>query len=177
MDPLFSQLLTDLRRSRFSDLTGSRAAIDLSLSDALINRAIAAVLAGSQGRLRGVTVAAQPGDRLHLDLQLARSFVPSIGVEAMIERQPELPGLPEIVLRWRTIVPGLAALAGSAAAFFKELPPGVRLEADRVFLDLRPLAARAGVADLFPLLSELRVLTRQGAVDLHLVARVSNVQS
>jgi hypothetical protein len=166
------ELLTDLRRRGFADLAGSRAAVDLAIPQSLINRAVAGALAGSESRLRAVTVTIHPDFRFHLDLQLSRGFIPSIPVEAVIDRQPELPGSPEIVFRWRLLVPGLAALAGSAASFFATLPPGVRLEADRVFVDIRPILERAGAADLLPLLSEARLSTRERVLDLHLLARV-----
>jgi hypothetical protein len=165
-------LLNDLRHRGFADLSGSRAAVDLAIPEALINRAVADALAGSEGRLRGVTITIHPEYRFNLDLQLARSFVPSIAVEAVIDRQPEFPASPEMVFRWRTVLPGLAALAGSAASFFKTLPPGVRMAGDNLFLDVRPLLERAGAADLLPLLSELRFSTRAHVLDVHLVARV-----
>jgi hypothetical protein len=76
------------------------------------------------------------------------------------------------VFRWRTRVPGLAALAGSAASFFGKLPPGIRMEGDQVFVDIRPLVERAGASDLLPLLSDLRLSTRDHVVDVHLQARV-----
>ncbi|MGH9315382.1 MAG: hypothetical protein ACRD09_00930 [Vicinamibacterales bacterium] len=167
-------LFDDLRRGRFTELAGSRAAIDLAIPEALINRALADALAGSEGRLRGVTVVVHPDDRFHLDLQLSPSVLPSIAVEAVLDRQPALPESPEFVFRWRTLLPGLAALAGSAASFFKALPPGVRMEGDRVFVDIRPILDRAGAADLPPLLSELRLSTRKHVVDLHLLARVQS---
>jgi len=166
------ELVNDLRRRGFADLAGSRAAVDLAIPQALLNRAVAGALTGSEGRLRAVTVAIHPDYRFHLDLQLSRGFIPSIPVEAVIDRQPELPGSPEIVFRWRLLVPGLAALAGSAASFFKALPAGVRMEGDNVFVDVRPLLERAGASDLLPLLSELSVSTRERVLDVHLVARV-----
>jgi hypothetical protein len=169
----FIDLLDQLRRNRFTDLSGSSAVVDLAIPQALINRAVADALEGSQGRLRGVTITIHPDYRFNLGIQLARSFVPSIAVEAVIDRQPELPGSPEIVFRWRTVLPGLAALAGSAASFFKALPPGVRMSGDNVFVDVRPLLERAGASDLWPLLSELRFSTRERILDVHLVARVS----
>ncbi len=173
MHPRVAELLDNLRRTGFADLTGSRAAIDLAIPEALINRAVADALAGSEGRLRGVTVVIKPGYKFHLDLQLSRSIMPSIAIEAVLDRQPSLPDAPELVFRWRTFLPGLAALAGSAASFLAKLPPGVRLEADRVFVDIRPLLERAAAADLLPLLSELRLSTRDHVLDLHLVARVN----
>lgn len=167
------ELLNDLRRTRFADLAGSRAASDLVIPQRLINRVLADALAGSEGRLRGVTVTIHPEYRFHLDLQLSRSFVPSIAVEAVLDRQPSLPDRPELVFRWRMALPGLAALAGSAATFLGKLPPGVRMEGDRVFVDIRPIVERAGVADLLPLLSELTLSTREQILDVHLVAHVT----
>jgi hypothetical protein len=173
MNPALVSILDDLRRRGFADLAGSRAAIDLAIPQALINQAVAGALAGSQGRLRGVTVTIHPGYRFHLDLQLSLGFIRSIPVEAVIDRQPELPGSPVIVFRFRLLLRGLAALAGSVASFFKVLPAGVRLEGDHLFLDLRPLLDRAGASDLLPLLSELSLSTREDLLDVHLVARVS----
>lgn len=173
MNPALVSILEDLRRSRYADLAGSRAAIDLAIPEALINRALEEALAGSNGRLRGVTVTIQPDHKFHLDLQLSQSFMPSIAVEAVLDRQPALPESPEFVFRWRTLLPGLAALAGSAASFFAKLPPGVRLEADRVFVNIRPLFERAGAADLLPLVSELQISTREHIVDVHLLAHVN----
>ena len=131
----------------FADLAGSRAVVDLAIPQALINQAAAGALTGSEGRLRGVTVTIHPGYRFHLDLQLSLGLIPSIPVEAVIDRQPVLPESPELVFRWRTRLPGLAALAGSAASFFKVLPAGVRMEGDTLFLDLRPLLDRAGASE------------------------------
>jgi hypothetical protein len=167
-----SELLNELRRAGFADLAGSRAAVDLAISETLINRAIADALARSHGRLRGVTVTVHPEYRFHLDLQLSRAFVSSVAVEAVLDRQPSLPEAPELVFRWRLALPGLASLAASAASFFGKLPPGVRMERDLVFVDLRPLFERAEAEDLLPLLSELRLATRDHVVDVHLVAQV-----
>lgn len=166
------ELVTDLRLRGFADLAGSRAAVDLAIPQALINQAVAGALTGSEGRLRGVTVTIHPSDRFHLDLQVSLGFIRSIPVEAVIARQPDLPESPVIVFRFRLLLRGLAALAGSAASFFKVLPAGVRMEGDNLFLDLRPILDRAGASDLLPLLSELSISTREGLLDVHLVARV-----
>jgi hypothetical protein len=84
-----------------------------------------------------------------------------------------MPGSPDLILRWRTRVPGLAALARPFIAFLNpRLPPGVRIDGDLVLVDIRPLFARAGAADLVPLLTELRVATRPQTLDLHVLASV-----
>jgi hypothetical protein len=167
------RLVEDLRRTRFAELAGSRVAADLAVPEALINRALAELFADetgkSRGPVRGARVQVEPGNRFHVDLELGRLFMPSLGVDVVIERQPKLPGSPMLVLKWRSL-PGLTMLAGMAGPFLPTLPPGVRLEGEQVFLDLRPLLARAGASDLLPLLSELRISTRAGAVDIHLSA-------
>jgi hypothetical protein len=166
-------LLSDLRRTRFAELVGSRAAVDLAISQALINRALADALASGEGRLRGVTVTILPEYRFRLDVQLARSFLPSLAIDAVLDRQASLPDAPELVFRWRAALSGLASLAGAAARFLGKLPPGVRTEGDRVFVDIRPFFERAGATDLLPLLSELSVSTREQVLDVHLVAQVT----
>jgi hypothetical protein len=168
-----NQLLNDLRRRRFANLAGSRAAVDLAIPQRLINHVLADAFVESEGRLRGVTVTIHPDYRFHLDLQLSRSFVPSIAVEVVLDRQPSLPDTPELVFRWRTALPGLASLAGSAATFLGKLPPGVRMEGDRVFVDIRPFFERADAADLFPFVSEFTLSTREQILDVHLVAQVT----
>jgi hypothetical protein len=161
-----------LRARRFAELAGSRVEATLAISEPLVNRAVAALLADARGPVRGAEIHVEAGDRFHVKLQLAKTFVPSIGIEATIERQAELPASPVIVFRWRTLLPGLASFAGMAASFFNVLPPGVRLEGERLFLDLQPLLARAGAADLLPLVSELRIGTRAGVIDVRLVMNV-----
>jgi hypothetical protein len=169
MNQGFKQLLAELRRGGFAELAGSRAGADLTIPESIVNRAAAALLADAPGRVRELEIRVEPGDRFHMKLRLAHSFVPSIGIEATIERQPELPHSPAMVLKWRSLLPGLASLAGMAASFFRMLPSGVQLEGDRILLDLRSLLAQAGAADLLPLLSEVRISTRAGAIDLHVV--------
>jgi hypothetical protein len=166
------QLLEDVRARGFSELAGSRVEATLAIAEPLVNRAIGTLLAEGRGMVRGAGVHVEPGERFNVRLHLAKTFVPSIGIEATIERQPELPVSPVIIFKWRTALPGLASFAGMAASFFRVLPPGIRLEGDRLFLDLQPLLARAGAADLLPLLSELRITTRAGVIDLRLAMNV-----
>jgi hypothetical protein len=173
MGPELLGLLENLRSSGFAELSGSRVEADLSIPESVVNRALAIVAEGLRERITSLGVRIQEGDRFQVDLDLAQRFVPPITIDVLIERQPDLPGSPDLVLRWRTRVPGLAALARPFIAFLNpKLPPGVRIDGDLVLIDLRPLFARAGAADLMPLLTELRVATRPQALDLHVLAAV-----
>jgi hypothetical protein len=173
MGPELLGLLENLRSSGFAELSGSRVEADLSIPESVVNRALAIVAEGMRERITSLGVRIQEGDRFQVDLNLAQRFVPPIAIDVLIERQPDLPASPDLVLRWRTRVPGLAALARPFIAFLNpKLPPGVRIDGDLVLIDLRPLFARAGAADLIPLLTELKVATRPQALDLHVLAAV-----
>jgi hypothetical protein len=167
-----TELVEEVRSHGFAELAGSRAAADLTIPESLVNRAATAMLADAGGRVRGIEIRVEPGSRFHVKLQLAKSFLPPIGLETTIERQPELPQSPEIVLKWRSVLPGFASIAGTFASFLNVLPEGIRLDGDRIFLDLRPMLARAGFADLLPLLSKLQISTRAGFVDVRVDVNV-----
>jgi hypothetical protein len=173
MNPDLIRIVEELRRDGFSELAGSRVEANLSVPQSVVNRALAAVADGIRERITSLSVRIEDGDRFHVDLELAQRFVPAIAIEVFIERQPDLPASPDLVLRWRTRVPGLAALARPFIAFLNpRLPPGVRIDGDLVLVDLRPLFARAGAAELVPLLTQLRVATRPQTLDVHVLASV-----
>ena len=80
-------------------------------------------------------------------LKLTRpAFLPSVSVRLFIERQPELPISPVFVVRME-LPAGLMGLAGSAMKMVGSLPAGLRLEGDRLEVDLRVLLDRANVSD------------------------------
>jgi hypothetical protein len=77
-----------------------------------------------------------------------------------------------LVLRLETS--GLSALAGAALRFLNALPPGVRMEADRIFLDLATLLEARGLAPYLAYVNELRINTVDGAVVLFIRGRISS---
>ena len=108
------------------------------------------------------------GNRFDVQVRLARpAFLPPINVTAVIERQAELPGAPAIVLRLSSL-PGVMAFAGGAAAFFNVLPPGVRMEGERVHVDIAELARQHGYAEVLGFVRRLQVTTIEGAVVLEI---------
>ncbi len=70
------------------------------------------------------------------------AFLPPVRIRLTIERQPDLPASPILVLRM--VLEGVAALAGPVLRFLEGLPPGVRLEKDRLYIDLATLLRHYG---------------------------------
>ena len=89
-----------------------------------------------------------------------------------IERQPELPVDPTLVLHltgigglMRFVAPALTSLASG-------LPPGIRLDGDRVFVDLRDVLSAYGEAELIAFAEEMAIGTDEGHVIVVARARV-----
>ena len=163
MEPRLRELLERLQQSRFADLKGTHASVHAPISERLVNDVIAANLARG-GAVSEVRVRPHASNRLEIQVKLARpAFLPPLTFAAVIERQPEFPHSPEIVLRL-TSLPGVMALAGGAAAFFNVLPPGVRMHGDRVIVNLADLARQHGRVDALELIRRLHVLTDEAVV-------------
>jgi hypothetical protein len=112
----------------------------------------------------------EAGDRLSVKITPRTGFFPSITIKLSIDRQPELPGNPVLVLRMA--MGGLMGFASSALPIGSMLPPGVRMEADRIFVDLAAMAAQRGFGDLLPYLRQLRVNTEDGRAVVQVEAGV-----
>jgi hypothetical protein len=137
MDAWMAQLIGSLREGRATDVAGSRAAVDVALSEALLNGAIAERLPPN-GAIKDVRLRIADGHaRVTLRLERPR-FLPPIGATVTIERQPDLPASPTLGLRLG-LPAGLGMLAGLGANLFATLPPGLRLEGDRLTVDLAAL--------------------------------------
>ena len=140
----------------------------IPVSERLLNEVVAAAIPPSVP-VRDVAVHPKNGNRLVLRAKPARlDFLPSLNVTVAIEQQPALPDSP-LVLRLLTF-PGLIALIGAAFPFASRLPRGVRMERDRVYVDLKSLLEHQGYGDLVPLITSLRITTDEGnlTVDVEL---------
>lgn len=165
-------LLRQQQASGFADLAGAQVTASVPLTDRLLNQVIAANLP-PDGVLRHTELHAHAGERLTLRVTLAKpSFLPPLNVNLQIERQAQLPDSPVIVLKVAGAV-GLMAMAGSAVGLAKGLPPGMRLEGDRIYVDLRAMLRPHGADTLLDLLEELYVATADGVVTLAFRARVA----
>jgi hypothetical protein len=165
------RLFAEQESSGFADLAGSEGQGAVRLSERLLNAIVAGQMRGS-GAIREVQVSPLAGNRLALRLFLARpSFLPPIPVEVTIDRQPSLPGDPVLALTLSGMG-GLLRFAGPAAGFLNVVPPGVRMEGDRVFVDIRAALARYGLTSVLDYLQDVRVTTEAGRLVVAFTARV-----
>ena len=171
MDPRLAALLARLQATRFADLSGSEAYTVIRIGDALLNEAVAA-FAASSSAVRTVTVHARGGNRIDVQLKLAKpAFLPAISLTLEIERQPQLPELPELVLRVMGFG-GLMRLAGPSIGSSGALPPGIQLDGDRLRVDVRRLLQAQGRADLLDFAEQLQVMSEEGRLVVAVQLRV-----
>jgi hypothetical protein len=157
--PLLS-LLLDLRDTKFRDLAGARVSASIPISEPLLNSIVAATMPKNLP-VREVSVRPEQSNRFSVRISPKAAFLPQLTVKLDIEKQPQFPAAPELVLRMATMG-GLLGLAGAAFPIAGMLPPGVRLQGDRIIVDLRALAHREGVVDLLELVRELEITTDEG---------------
>jgi hypothetical protein len=153
-------LLVNLRDRKFRDLAGARVSGSIPISERLLNEIVAATMPKNLP-VRDVSVRPEQGNRFSVRISPKAAFLPQLTVKLEIEKQPQFPTSPELVLRMATMG-GLLGLAGAAFPIASMLPPGVRLEGERIILDLRALAHREGVVDLLELVRELEITTEEG---------------
>ena len=130
-----SQLLAYLKSSAFRDLAGTRVSARIPVSRSLLNRVAADALQGSTAPVRGVDIRPRAGDEFDVLITLSWPFVPPLKVTFVVERQPEFPASPMLVLRW-SLLGAMGAIASRLIASFDRLPAGVRLDGNRLLLDL-----------------------------------------
>ena len=167
MDARVRAIVEGLQRSGFAELKGLRASARVPLAEPLLNELIRGNLPAN-GAVRELRVRPQAGNRFDVLLKLARpAFLPPLSITGVIEQQPDFPAAPFVVIRLSTL-PGIMSLAGGAAAFFNVLPPGLRLEGDRLLVNIAELARTHGRTDVLGLIRRLNVETEEGAVVLDL---------
>jgi hypothetical protein len=171
MDPRLESLLTRQQRLRFAGLAGSEADATIRLTGGLVNEVIAAHLP-RDGPLRSVTVRSYAGNRLDISLALTKlAFLPAIPLTVAIEEQPHLPADATLTFRVSGGIGNLMKLAGPALGVDGRLPAGVRLEGDRLRVDVRTLLEQRGQAAVLEFVRDLRVTTE----DRRLVVRLKAV--
>jgi hypothetical protein len=171
MDPRLAAVLARLQATRYADLSGSEAYTVIRIGDGLLNEAVAA-FAASAPAVRTVTIHARGGNLIDVQLKLAKpAFLPAISLTLEIERQPQLPQHPEIVLRVVGLG-GLMRLAGPSIRSSGALPPGLRLEGERLYVDVRHLLQTQGRADLLDFAEQLQVVTENGRLVVAIQLRI-----
>ena len=157
-----------------SELSGGTLAGEIPLTDAFVNRLIAQRLGRSQGPVESARVEAHDNQNLTILVSMrAARMMPPMRIAARIEQQPEFPSPAVLGLRWSMPALGpLALFAAPALAYFKALPPFIRVDGDRIAVDLRALLHAQGIGDLVQYVRSLRVHTRNGVIAVQFELRV-----
>jgi hypothetical protein len=162
IDPLWLTLLREQQSTNFADLAGSNASFTIPVSDRLLSRIIAERLPPSSP-VSELQLHAEDRNQMVVSVKLGRlSFLPPVRVRLTIEQQPGLPASPIVVLRM--VIEGVAALAGPLLRFLEGLPPGVRLEKDRLYIDLATLLRQYGAEAALSFITALELTTSAGRV-------------
>jgi hypothetical protein len=155
------RLFAEQERSGFPDLAGSEGQGTIRVSERLLNTIITEQLRDSTA-VRELHVSPRAGDRFGVRLLLAKpSFLPAIPLEVIVEKQPLLPADPVLVLTLSGLG-GLVRFAGPAVGLLTVLPPGVRIEGERVFVDIRAALTPHGLTSVLDYVQEIRVTTEEG---------------
>jgi len=166
----FAGILNHLQSTGFRDVAGSRAGADIPISAGLINELVATSIPPN-APVREVSIRPEAGDQFSVRITPRASLLPPVTLKLQIERQPEFPSFPVLVLRMKTMG-GLFGFASAALPIANFLPPGVRLEGERILVDLAGLAAERGFAEALPYIRRVEVHSEEGRVVLHLQAAV-----
>jgi hypothetical protein len=168
----FLKLFTDQARQGFADLGGSEGQAALRVSERLLNTILADAISGSS-KVRELQVSPRAGNHLGVRLIVAKpSFLPPITFDVIIDKQPSLPDDPVLGLTLSGMG-GLLRFAGPVAGFLQSLPPGVRLEGERVFVDLRVALAAHGLSTVLNYLKDVAVGTEEARLVIVFAAAVS----
>ena len=160
MDDFLPELLAHLQSSRFADLAGTRVSARIPVSRTLVNQFVARALQTRQPPppVRQVDVRPLDGDRLDAVVTVTLPFVPPLKVAIVIEQQPLFPSSPVLVLRW-SLLGGLGQLISRIVSPHQKLPPGVRVDGDRILVDIPVAAAGTPAAPYLGYLRGLEVHT------------------
>ena len=160
LDDFSSELLAQLRSNRFADVAGTRVSARVPVSRALLNQFVARAIQSRQPPLpvRQIDLRPADGDRIDALVTVTLPFVPRLKVGIFIERQPTFPSSPVLVLRW-SLLGGLGQFISRIAGPHQKLPPGVRLDGDRILVDIPQAAAATPAAQFISYLRGLEVHT------------------
>jgi hypothetical protein len=164
--PSIADLIGDLQRTGFRDLAGAHVAATVPIAPALLNQLVADALPRG-AVVRRVEVRPRSDDLFDVTVALTWSLVPPLTITLAVERQPEFRDSPILVLRW-SLAAGLGAIASQfVGAINHRLPRGVRLDGDRVLLDIPVLAEGTAAAPVLPYVTALRLHARDGRAIVH----------
>ncbi len=167
----YLKLFADQERQGFADLAGSEGQAVFRVSERLLNTIITEQIQGSAS-IRELHVTPHAGNRLTVRVDVAKpAFLPAITIEVRIDKQPALPDDPVLGLTLSGIA-GLLRFAGPAVGFLKVLPPFVRMDGERVYVDLRAALATRGLTTILDYVKDVAVGTEEGRLVVAFSARV-----
>jgi hypothetical protein len=171
----FIEILLNQRAAGFPGFTGTHLAAFVPISANLLNELIAQALPPG-APVSEVQIEPQPDNVLRLRLRITRaSVIPPLTITLLIERQPQFPESPVLVLRLASS--GLTMLARAASRLFEALPPGLRIEDDLVLVDIAELLRQRGAIEWLQYVRELEITTAPGAVLVSIRASVKGPHS
>jgi hypothetical protein len=146
----------------FEDLRGADVSATVPISERLLNEWIRESLPQSIP-VRDLHVAPLSGDRFVVRARVgSASFLPPLKVTVLIDRQPQLPTSPVMGLKLE--MGALMSLAAPVLRFLDALPPGIRVDRDRILVDIAALLDRRGLGRYLEYVHALEVHTIDGAV-------------
>jgi hypothetical protein len=128
------------------------------VSRPLLNRLVRSALGDTSRHVRDVDIRPHAGDSFDVLITVTWPLVPAIKVGFTIERQPRFPESPVLVLRW-SLLGAIGAIASRFMTALDRLPAGVRLDGDRLLLDVPRLAENTPAASLLPYVKSLELHT------------------
>jgi hypothetical protein len=145
---------------RLEALAGCVVAGEIPITADILNRLLAAQLASSDTPIASAEVVVLDHDAFTVHLR-PRGPLPMLKVDVVIDGQPELPARPMLGMRWtlRGLGP-LAMVAAPVISYLRALPAGIRLDGDRVWVNVEEMLRQRGFGEIVPLLTGLRVTTR-----------------
>ena len=147
--------------AQLQELAGGVINGELPMTTAVVNGLIARKLATSKAPVVSAEIETRPNDSFTVHLK-PKGPIPLLKVDVSIDRQPQLMDDPRLGMRWtlRGLGP-LAMFAGPVIAYFKTLPAGISMDGDRIWVDLHAVLRSQGLGEAVPLLTGVRVLTRE----------------
>ena len=169
LDPRLLAILEQLRASRFAGIQGTRASVSIPVGERLLNELVTTMMPAS-APVRDLQIRPQADNRLAVRARASRlEFLPPVTISLQIEQQPQLPDTP-LVIRILSL-PGLLSIASSLLSP-ASLPPGIRLDRDRVLVDVRQLLESKGFGEVVPLIERLHVASEEGRLRLDVDLKV-----
>jgi len=171
IDPGLRALIDRQQAAGFPGLAGSEMHATIKISAQLLNEAVSGLLAAKPTPIRSLTVSPHADNRIDVRVDVAKAFIPTLNLTLVVDRPPQLPADPVLVLRF-TSGAGMLRLAGPMLSAF--LPPGIRLDGDRLLVDLRAILQPYDPGRIFELAREIEVATIDGAMVLFVHASVKS---